>query len=47
LGAVIGGAIGALGGPADEITVPGGALAGAEVGLWIANSLGLAAILFT
>jgi hypothetical protein len=45
LGAVIGGAIGALGGPADEITVPGGALAGAEVGLWVANSLGLASLL--
>ena len=45
LGAVIGAGIGALGGPADEITVPGGALAGAEVGLWIANSLGLAGLL--
>ena len=45
LGAVIGGGIGALGGPADEITVPGGALAGAEIGLWVANSLGLGKLL--
>ncbi len=45
LGAVVGGAIGAFGGPADEVTIPGGALAGAELGLWIANSLGLAGLL--
>ncbi|HEY3937607.1 MAG TPA: hypothetical protein VGL97_09265, partial [Bryobacteraceae bacterium] len=45
LGALLGGGVGALGGPFDEVTVPAGAVAGAEIGLFIANSLGLASLL--
>jgi hypothetical protein len=45
LGGLLGGGLGALGGPFDEVTVPAGAVAGAEIGLFIANSLGLAGLL--
>lgn len=34
-GAVLGAGVGALGGPADEVTIPGGAIAGFDAGLWL------------
>jgi hypothetical protein len=40
-GAAVGATIGALAGPADEITVPGGAIAGMNVGLWFGGAWGL------
>ena len=45
IGALLGGAVGALGGPADELTVPGGAMAGAELALWITGALGIKELL--
>lgn len=47
IGAVAGGAVGAVGGLGilDEATIPGGALAGAELALWIGGFLGLKDIL--
>jgi len=47
IGAVAGGAVGAVGGlgVGDEVTIPGGALGGAELGLWIGGFLGLKDVL--
>jgi len=44
--ALLGAGVGLLGGPFDEVTVPGGAATGAEFGLWLFGRVGLAKILY-